>query len=141
MLVPQRGTPKGSVLNMDPKFSTKKTQEDYSLTERVKDYVAQSTDVATGAGETPEDASITPPSEWGSTVNTHEGSFKPLDNHNDQPRPFTANINNTKTASEILESEGVLLTGGQKKVHFAMQNDSRLHGNSCSSFFLKINVG
>ena len=135
MLVPQRGTPKGSALNKNPTFNTKKTQEDYSLSQRLKDYVAQSKNLAPGAGETPDYASITPPSEWISTVNTHEGRFKPFDGHNDQPRSFTSNKNNATAALDILESEHVLLTEGQKKVHLASQNDSRFRGNGyCYAF-------
>lgn len=125
MLVPQRGTPKDSVLYMDPKLSMKKSQEDSSLHQRLKDCVALSTNVASGAVETPEDASITPPSEWGFAVNTHEGSFKPLDSHNDQ---------NREAALDMLEMENALFPGGQKKVHFAAQNDSRFQGNCSSSF-------
>lgn len=129
MLVPQRGTSKSLTFDVDRTSNAKKTQEDYSLSQRLKDCGQESKNLASGTGETPEDASITPPSEWGSTVNTHEGSFKPFENHNDQLRSFTADGNNATTALDILEPEHVLLAEGQKKVHFARQSDSRFYGN------------
>ncbi|KAL2467512.1 putative protein kinase 1 [Forsythia ovata] len=128
LMVPQRGTSKESNLNPHPVFDAKKSNEEISPSHRLMDTTSQSKKVVSVSGDTQEDAPISPPSEWGSTINTHEGNFKPCNDHGDQHQPFPGSRSNNTVAPLVIEPEHVPLSEVQKKVRFASENYARTQG-------------
>ncbi|KAK6132376.1 hypothetical protein DH2020_033897 [Rehmannia glutinosa] len=72
-LVPQRETSKESNIRPHSTNDVKKSKEDILHGHRLRGSIPQSNI----SGGNQECASITPPSEWGSTVKAHEENFKP----------------------------------------------------------------
>lgn len=123
LLGPQRETSKTSDLNVSSVVDSKKTEGDVSLSQRVRDYVAQTKSMAIGT-DAQEDASITPPSICGSVLSTQEEAYKPFGVQDQQKSSAGCKIN--ESGSLLLsESEQV----GQKKVQFALGNNGRAQGN------------
>lgn len=124
MLVPHRGAPKGSSKTTGSTFDTKKMEDEGLLSQRLRDCVSRSKDMVSVVGETQDYASIIAPTEWGSTVNTHDESYKKFDGNSEQARSYAGHRTNDTVAS-IMESEHVPLVDGTKRVHFATNNHSR----------------
>lgn len=130
MLIPQQGPPKGST-TIGSTFDTKKTEGEGLISQRLRGCISESKTTVSFVGETPDFASITTPSEWGSTVNMHDESSKMFNGHCEQPKSFAGCRNNNLVASSIVESEPVPLFEGPKKVHFSTGTDARFQGNGC----------
>ncbi|XP_022880184.1 protein kinase 3-like isoform X2 [Olea europaea var. sylvestris] len=122
LAVPQRVTSKESDLNPHPTFDAKKSNEEILLSHRLMGSKSQSKKVVSVAVDAQEVAAVSPPSEWGSTINTHEENFKPSNVHGDQSQPFTGSRSNDAVASLVIEPEHVQLSEVQKKVHFASES-------------------
>lgn len=118
LLGPQRGTSKISDLNASSTVDSKKTQDNVSLNQRMRDY--QTKNIVSIATDTQEDASITPPSISGSILSTREETYKPF-GVQDQPKSAADCKINDSASLLLLESEHV----GQKKVQFALGNNAR----------------
>ncbi|CAI9778113.1 unnamed protein product [Fraxinus pennsylvanica] len=124
LAVPQRGTSKESNLNPHPTYDAKKSNEEILLNHRLMNSTSQSKKVVSFAVDVQEDASISPSSEWSSTI--QEGNFKPCNDHGDQPQLFSGSrSNNTVASLMVVEPEHVPSSEVQKKVHFASENYAR----------------
>lgn len=122
LLGPQRGTSKNSDLNASSTVDSKKTQDNVSLSQGVRDY--QTKNMVSIAADTQEDASITLPSISGSILSTQEETYKPF-GVQDKPKSAADCKINESASLLLLESEHV----GQKKVQFALGNNARAQGN------------
>lgn len=118
-LVPHREISKDSNIKPHLTFDAKNSKEDVPQGHRLRFSVSHSKNMVTVTGENQEDGSMSPPSEWGSTVNTLEKDLR------DQPGDSAGSANNDIVAVET----GNVLAEVQKKVHFATDNDATSHGN------------
>ncbi|KAF3646681.1 putative histone-lysine N-methyltransferase ASHR1-like [Capsicum annuum] len=121
---PLRQASRGSTLNTDCTVEAKKTQDEIPLSHRLMECISQPKNIGSDTVEAQEDASM-PPSEYGSTVDTHGENYNSFNSLRDQPRSFTGQRSNITAASIVTECEHSLLAEGQKKVHFAADNTSR----------------
>ncbi|XP_051139045.1 serine/threonine-protein kinase MPS1 isoform X2 [Andrographis paniculata] len=111
-VVPQRGTPKGS--NHVP--TNDQSKEDAPPGDRLRVSEQQSKTAAPATGYNQEDASITPPSEWGSTVNAQNKSIA----QRDQSRlHITSGVNDAVTSLGAEPRAAVAEV--QRKVHFSSE--------------------
>ncbi|PIM99947.1 hypothetical protein CDL12_27551 [Handroanthus impetiginosus] len=95
-------------------------KEDVSQAHGLRVSGSQSINMASVAGESPEDASMSLPSELRSTGNTLEENFKLLNAQRDQP-----GISARSGSNDIVVVEtGNVLAELQKKVHFTTKNNA-----------------
>ncbi|KAK4493189.1 hypothetical protein RD792_017952 [Penstemon davidsonii] len=116
---PRRETSKDSNLKPHSVVDVEKSKEDIPQDQRLRGSSSQSKNVVSLTVQNQEDASITPPSEWGSTVNTHEESIL-YKAQRDQPGLSTRCGSNNAVASSCYEPENVPAEV-QKKVYFASE--------------------
>ncbi|KAM3394764.1 serine/threonine-protein kinase MPS1 isoform X1 [Capsicum galapagoense] len=121
---PLRQASRGSTLNTDCTVEAKKTQDEIPLSHRLMECISQPKNIGSDTVEAQEDASM-PPSEYGSTVDTHGENYSSFNSLRDHQRSFTGQRSNITAASIVTECEHALLAEGQKKVHFAADNTSR----------------
>ncbi|GFQ02435.1 probable serine/threonine-protein kinase mps1 [Phtheirospermum japonicum] len=115
-LVPQQETAKES--NPKPQSTNDaKNSKEVLQSRRLRGFNPQSKII----GENHEDASITPPSEWGTTVNTPIENPKPLRTQINQPGPSIRPGINDAVASAVAEP-GNAVAEVQRKVHFSSEN-------------------
>ncbi|KAK6115552.1 hypothetical protein DH2020_007821 [Rehmannia glutinosa] len=107
-------------------FDAKINKEDVPQSHRPRVSISQSKNVETMTGQNQEDASITPPSEWGSTVNTLQQNIKPSNAQRDQPARSGSN-------DTVAVETGNVLAEVQKKVHFATEKNAK----SCGKLFFQ----
>ncbi|PIN00063.1 hypothetical protein CDL12_27434 [Handroanthus impetiginosus] len=119
-LVPHREASKDSNTKPYVTFDAKNRKEDVSQAHGLRVSGSQSINMASVAGENPEDASMSLPSELGSTRNTLEENFKLLNAQRDQP-----GISARSGSNDIVVVEtGNVLAELQKKVHFTTENNA-----------------
>ncbi|KAL8030920.1 hypothetical protein ABFX02_14G317700 [Erythranthe guttata] len=116
-LVHRQETSKDSNIKPYLTFDAKNTKEDFQQGHRSMVSVSESKNMVSVTEENQEAISITPHSEWGSTVTTLEQNFKPFNAQRDQPGLAARSGSNDK---------GVVGTGNclaevQKKVRFATE--------------------
>ncbi|KAA8538547.1 hypothetical protein F0562_028155 [Nyssa sinensis] len=128
ILVPRRETSKTSASKVGSTVDTKKTQDEISLSQKVRDSTVQANNMVSVVGETQEDASITLPSISGTIINTYEESYKPYDVQRDQPRPTIGCKNNDIISSSLVEPRQLPSVDIQKKVQFSLGNIARSQG-------------
>ncbi|KAL3839976.1 hypothetical protein ACJIZ3_024567 [Penstemon smallii] len=119
-LVPKQEISKDSSMKSHSTFDVKKTKKDIPQDNRLRGSFSQSKNVVPLTGDIQEDASSTPPSELGSTVNKLEENYEPQGDHLGLS---TSSGSNNKTASSFLEP-GNILPEVQKKVHFAIESNA-----------------
>ncbi|KAG8389715.1 hypothetical protein BUALT_Bualt01G0007500 [Buddleja alternifolia] len=135
-LVPQRETLKDSTTKPHSTLDAKSSKEDIPQGHISRVSISHSKNVVSATGEKQEDASITPPSEWGSTISTLEENFKTFNAQRDQTGPSARSGSNHTVASSAVENVEV-----KKKVHFATENNATSRENTanclCSSAFVE----
>ncbi|XP_011097727.2 LOW QUALITY PROTEIN: uncharacterized protein LOC105176570 [Sesamum indicum] len=126
MLVPQQETSKESNMKPHSAIDAKKSKEDIQQGHRLMGSIRESKTTVSITGDNQEDASITPPSEWGTTVNAHEENL-PCNNQRDQPGLSIRSGVNDAVASSGVKPEKVLAEV-RRKVHFSTEKIAKSHG-------------
>ncbi|PIN12989.1 serine/threonine and tyrosine kinase [Handroanthus impetiginosus] len=126
-LVPGQETSKESNTKPCQALDAKKSKEEIPKSRRLRGSVPQSKVMVSLRGETQEDASLTPPSECGTTVNTHEAKVKPYDTQGNQPGLSTRSGSNDAVVSSGGEP-GNPPAEVQRKVHFSTENIATSRG-------------
>ncbi|KAL2231960.1 UNVERIFIED_CONTAM: Serine/threonine-protein kinase MPS1 [Sesamum indicum] len=126
MLVPQKETSKESNTKPHSAIDAKKSKEDILQGHRLMSSIRESKTTVSITGDNQEDASITPPSEWGTTVNAHEENL-PCNNQRDQPGLSIRSGVNDAVASSGVKPEKVLAEV-RRKVHFSTEKIAKSHG-------------
>lgn len=108
----------------------KKAHDDILASHRLQGCISQPKNTASVVREIHEDESVTPPSDWNSTVNTHEQDFRSMNAQRDQIRSFEGCQSNITLESTVARSVDIPLVEGQKKVHYAADYNSRSQGNT-----------
>ncbi|KAL6525151.1 hypothetical protein OROMI_030744 [Orobanche minor] len=116
-LVPQQETSKESNLKPHAANDVKKSKDDILQDRRLRGPIRQSKI----SGGNHEDSSITPPSDWGTSVNTHEEYPKPLPTQRTQPGHSIRSGINDAVATSCVEP-GNAVAEVQRKVHFSHEN-------------------
>ncbi|KAL0326235.1 UNVERIFIED_CONTAM: Serine/threonine-protein kinase MPS1 [Sesamum radiatum] len=127
MLVPQQETSKESNMKPHSAIAAKKSKEDVLQGHRLMSSIRESKTTVSVTGDNQEDASITPPSEWGTTVNAHEENFKPCNDQRDQPGLSIRSRINDAVASSGVKPEKVLAEV-RRKVHFSTEKIATSQG-------------
>ncbi|KAK4391130.1 Serine/threonine-protein kinase MPS1 [Sesamum angolense] len=127
MLVPQQETSKESNMKPHSAIAAKKSKEDVLQGHRLMSSIRESKTTVSVTGDNQEDASITPPSEWGTTVNAHEENFKPCNDQRDQPGLSIRSGINDAVASSGVKPEKVLAEV-RRKVHFSTERIATSQG-------------
>ncbi|KAI3464465.1 hypothetical protein Pfo_021128 [Paulownia fortunei] len=121
-LVPQQETSKESNTKPHSTIDVKKSKEDIpQVGHKLRGSIPQSKTMVFVSGDNQEDASITPPSEWGTTANAREENFKPCNTQRDQPGLSTRSGIDDAVASSGVKP-GNVLAEVQRKVHFSTEN-------------------
>ncbi|KAK6114863.1 hypothetical protein DH2020_007132 [Rehmannia glutinosa] len=124
-LVPQRETSKESNIRPHSTNDVKKSKEDILHGHRLRASIPQSNI----SGGNQECASITPPSEWGSTVKAHEENFKPCNTQGDQHGlSIRSEINDAVALAGVEPEPGNVAAEVQRKVHFSSENIATSRG-------------
>nr|GMD81904.1 serine/threonine-protein kinase mph1 isoform X1 [Ipomoea batatas] len=127
-LLPRREVSNSSTKSVDPMCDMKKAHDDILASHRLQGCISQPKNIASVVRETHEDESVTPPSDWNSTVNTHEQDFRSMNAQRDQIRSFEGCQSNITLESTVARSVDIPLVEGQKKVHYAADYNSRSQG-------------
>ncbi|KAL0438046.1 UNVERIFIED_CONTAM: Serine/threonine-protein kinase MPS1 [Sesamum latifolium] len=127
MLVPQQETSKESNMKPHSEIDAKKSKEDILQGNRLMGSIRESKTTISVTGDNQEDASITPPSEWGTTVNAHEENFKPCNDQRDQPELSIRSGINDAVASSGVKPEKILAEV-RRKVHFSTEKIATSQG-------------
>ncbi|XP_031099171.1 serine/threonine-protein kinase MPS1 isoform X2 [Ipomoea triloba] len=127
-LLPRREVSNSSTKSVDPMCDMKKAHDDILASHRLQGCISQPKNTASVVREIHEDESVTPPSDWNSTVNTHEQDFRSMNAQRDQIRSFEGCQSNITLESTVARSEDIPLVEGQKKVHYAADYNSRSQG-------------
>lgn len=128
-LLPRREVSSSSTKSVDPSSDMKEAHDDILASHRLQGCISQPKNTVSVVRETPEDALVTPPSDWNSTVNIHEQDFRSMNAHGDQIRSFEGYQSNT-LESTVARNVDIPLVEGQKKVHYAIDCNSRSQGNT-----------
>ncbi|KAL3641314.1 hypothetical protein CASFOL_016282 [Castilleja foliolosa] len=116
-LVSQQEKAKESNPKPESSNDAKKSKDDIMQSRRVRRSVPQ----PKISGDNHEDASITPPSEWGTTVNTLEENPELVHTHINKPGLSIRSEINDAVASAVAEP-GNEVAEVQRKVHFSSEN-------------------
>ncbi|XP_073024657.1 serine/threonine-protein kinase MPS1-like isoform X1 [Primulina eburnea] len=123
LLLPQRETSKKSILKPSTIYA-KKGKEEIAQGDRPSSSIPKSIIGVSVAGDNQENASITPPSQWGSSLNTQDENFKPCNFQRDQPGISLMSGSRVAIASSDAESGCIPVADVQKKVHFSSGNNA-----------------
>ncbi|KZV42819.1 serine/threonine-protein kinase mph1 [Dorcoceras hygrometricum] len=123
LLVPQRETSKKSILKPSSTTYAKRGKEEIVQGDRPSGSIPKSEIGVSVAGDNQEDASITPPSQWGSSLNTQDENFKPCNFQGDQSG-ISRSGSRVAIASSDAEFGCVPVADVQKKVHFSSGNNA-----------------
>ncbi|XP_075518994.1 serine/threonine-protein kinase MPS1-like isoform X2 [Primulina tabacum] len=123
LLLPQRETSKKSILKPSTIYA-KKGKEEIAQGDRPSGSIPKSIIGVSVAGDNQENASITPPSQWGSSLNTQDENFKPCNFQRDQSGISLMSGSRVAIASSDAESGCIPVAEVQKKVHFSSRNNA-----------------
>ncbi|XP_073146728.1 serine/threonine-protein kinase MPS1 [Henckelia pumila] len=124
LLVPQRETSKKSILKPSSTIYAKKGKEEVAQGDRPSGSIPKSKTGVSVAGDNQEDASITPPSQWGASLNMQDENFKPCNFQRDQSGISVTSGSRVAIASSDAEYGHAPVADVQKKVHFSSGNNA-----------------
>ncbi|VFQ86377.1 unnamed protein product [Cuscuta campestris] len=126
--VPRREVSRSSITSVGSTCDMQKGHVDILVSHNLQGCISQTQNTVSVVRESQEDASVTPRSDWNSTLSTNEQDFRPLNARGDQVGSTEGHQSNITFESAVASNPDVPLAEGKKKVHYATDYNPRSQG-------------
>ncbi|VFQ66017.1 unnamed protein product [Cuscuta campestris] len=126
--VPRREVSRSSITSVGSTCDMQKGHVDILVSHNLQGCISQTQNTVSVVRESQEDASVTPRSDWNSTLSTNEQDFRPLNARGDQVGSTEGHQSNITFESAVVSNPDVPLAEGKKKVHYATDYNPRSQG-------------